>query len=179
MGVGWARQYDAWSFPMRDVNGAVRGIRLRRPNGFKFAVVGSKEGLFLPELPEESTDPLLLISEGATDAAALLDFGFRGVVGRPSCAGGSKLLVSLVRQRLNSKIVIVADSDKPGQDGANRLASILIAYTAVVKVVTPPHGIKDARAWLRSGATRIDVEQAIGQAPERRLKVRASIQTKG
>ena len=33
LGVGWAQPYDAWSFPMCDAHGAVRGIRLRRSNG--------------------------------------------------------------------------------------------------------------------------------------------------
>ena len=48
LGIGWSLHHWAWSFPMTDAAGAVLGIRLRRPNGSKFAVRGGKEGLFLP-----------------------------------------------------------------------------------------------------------------------------------
>jgi hypothetical protein len=47
--IGWSNGHDAFSFPMRDSSGTVLGIRLRRPDGSKFAVKGSREGLFIPE----------------------------------------------------------------------------------------------------------------------------------
>jgi hypothetical protein len=171
-GIGWSAGHRAWSFPMTDAAGNVLGIRLRWPDGFKFAMAGGKEGLFIPSIVEAESSPLL-ICEGPTDAAALLDMGFRIVVGRPSCSGGIKLLVELVRQRQCPEVVIVADGDEPGLLGANNLASVLVVYAPVVTVIAPPTGIKDGRDWLQAGGTREDVERAIQAAPRRALQVRA------
>jgi hypothetical protein len=38
LGVGWCEESRAWSFPMVDAAGRVRGLRLRTPVGRKFAV---------------------------------------------------------------------------------------------------------------------------------------------
>jgi DNA primase len=155
-------------------DGAVLGIRLRRTDGFKFAVKGGREGLFIPSGVEAEAAPLL-ICEGPTDTAALLDLGFRNVVGRPSCTGGAKLLCDLTRRRRPSDVVIVADGDEPGRRGAGNLASILLAHAPGVRVIAPPEGIKDAREWLKAGGRREDVEKAIDAAPVRRLTVRVTI----
>jgi len=169
--IGWSAQHRAWSFPMLDPRGNVVGIRLRRPNGFKFAVAGGKEGLFLPvdSRPDES----LIVAEGPTDTAALFDLGFRNVAGRPNCAGGVKLLVELVRIRHRPEVVILADGDKPGQCGAENLATVLVAYSPAVRIIQPPDGIKDAREWLRAGGTHQDVDAVIASAAIRRLVIQA------
>jgi phage/plasmid primase-like uncharacterized protein len=138
--IGWSAEHRAWSFPMIDLDGNVLGIRLRRPNGYKFAVTGSREGLFIPSDVEGESSPLL-ICEGPTDAAALLDMGFNNVVGRPSCMGGIKLLVDLVRRRQAQEVVIVSDGDEPGRHGAGNLAAVLVAYTPAVRVIVPPDGV--------------------------------------
>jgi hypothetical protein len=170
-GVGWSVEHRAWSFPMADAAGNVLGIRLRRPDGFKFSVKGSKEGLFIPSLCGDEPSPLL-ICEGPTDAAALLDMGFRNVIARPSCTGGVKLIVELVRHRLPPEVVIVGDGDEPGRRGAKNLGSVLVAFAPAVRVIAPPEGIKDARDWLRAGGTRRDVDETISAAVVRRLVIR-------
>jgi DNA primase len=159
---------------MKDIAGRVLGIRLRRPNGFKLAVTGSREGLFIPGLDNQAneTSPLL-ICEGPTDTAALLDMGFSHVAGRPSCTGGVKLLVELVRSRGRPEVVVVADADKPGRRGAENLASVLLVYTPAVRIIQPPVGQKDARDWLRAGGTRDDVEEVIRATEPRHLVIRA------
>ena len=170
--VGWSAEHRAWSFPMTDSAGRVLGIRLRRPDGAKFSVTGGKEGLFVPSTVEGQNGPLL-ICEGPTDTAALLDMGFNNVVGRPSCTGGMKLLVELVRQRKPSSVVIASDGDEPGRRGADNLASVLVAYAPQVQVIAPPSGIKDVREWLQRGGTQQDIQAAIDAGPARRLVVRA------
>jgi DNA primase len=159
---------------MTDAAGNVRGIRLRRPNGFKFSVTGGRKGLFIPS-GVESGDSLLLVCEGPTDATALLDMGLVNVVGRPSCTGGIKLIVEMVRRRRPLEVVVVADGDEPGRRGADNLASVLVAYAPAVRVIAPPAGIKDARAWLQAGGTRRDVQEATGAALVRRLVIRTRV----
>jgi hypothetical protein len=168
LSVGWCARKWAYSFPMSDTRGKPIGIRLRSQCGFKFAVKGSKQGLFLPDLT--GSEPLL-VAEGPSDCAALLDWGF-DAVGRPSCTGGVRLLVDLVKARRPRQMAVVADNDAPGQAGAERLTNILAAYVPMVRMVTPP--AKDAREWQRSGVTRCDVLSAIEAAPIRRLQITVS-----
>ncbi len=170
LGIGWSAHHHGWTFPMVDPDRNILGIRLRLPDGRKLAVKGSREGLFVPA--SSVTDARLLVAEGPTDTAALLDMGFGGVVGRPSCTGGAKLLITLVRRHRLPEVVIVADADEPGRCGANNLASVLVAYVPSVRIITPPAGLHDARDWLRAGGARHDVEEAIGAAVVRRLVIR-------
>jgi DNA primase len=130
-----------------------------------------KEALFIPCGDMVQDLGRLLVCEGPTDTAALLDMGLENVVGRPSCAGGVKLVVELVKRRRAREVVIVADADKPGRIGAGNLATVLLAYARSVHLVVPPCGIKDVRDWLRAGGTRGDVEQTIDATPARRLTI--------
>lgn len=186
LGVGWAQQHRAWSFPMRDARGLVRGIRLRGPSGAKWSVKGGREGLFLPsgladvdgldimdmlDITSEGVSPRLLVCEGPTDCAALLDLGF-AAVGRPSCTGGTRLLVELVRMRQVQEVIIFADADGngAGQRGAESLGSVLVTYVPAVRIVYPPAGVKDVRQWKQDGATPQDVQAAIEAAQVHRLR---------
>jgi len=170
LGACWLPDRPAWGFPMRDAGNRIVGVRLRLPNGRKLAIKGGKEGLFYPGDIEPGGR--LLVCEGATDCGALLDLGFQ-TIGRPSCSGGTRHVVELVRRLKPAELVVVADSDRPGQLGAERLASTLAAYVATVRTIQPPEGIKDARGWKRAGAMRGDVKAAIEAAPVRRLTVTA------
>ena len=166
--LGWSDGYRAFMFPMLNANYAIRGVRLRGASGHKWSIRGGREGLFVPcELPSE---PLLLVCEGPTDTAALVELGFT-VVGRPSCSGGLKLAVDFVRRHRPEEVAIIADADPPGVRGAENLSSVLAAYVMRVRVLTPPPGVKDARDWKRRGATRGDVLRRIGSVAPRRLGI--------
>lgn len=166
LGIGWSGR--AWTFPMRNATGIVTGVRLRFPDGTKMAVKGGKEGLFVPRGLRDGTR--LFISEGPTDTAALLDLGF-DAIGRPSCTGGTGLIVRWVQQSLPTSIVICGDADGAGIRGASSLASALSVYCRSVWVITPPHPHKDAREWLTAGATPGEVLAAIEMAPTRAITV--------
>jgi hypothetical protein len=170
LGVGWSAQHWAWTFPMKDAAGEVRGIRLRNTDGRKWAVRGGREGLFLPDGLDASRR--LLVCEGPTDTAAALDMGC-AAVGRPSCSGGVDLLLRLVRARRPTEVVVVADGDLPGQRGARTLAAELAGYVPAVRVITPP--AKDLRAWLQSGATANDLATLIEGEVPLRVIVQASV----
>jgi len=167
LGAGWADEHQAYSFPMSDVSGQIIGIRLRKPNGSKFAVKGSRQGLFIPL--EIGNPDRVLICEGPTDCGALLSVGFP-TIGRPSCNGGVQLLEKWTRESGAKEIVVVADADQAGQQGANDLAAVLCLYVSSVRVITPK--LKDAREWITAGATKHDIEKAIAEANAIRLRVK-------
>jgi DNA primase len=154
---------------MVNAAGHVVEIRLRFPDGRKLAVTGGREGLFIPDGLDYS-GPLIL-AEGPTDCAALLDLGFPAL-GRPSCSGSVRHCVELVRAHWPLDVVVIADGDPPGQRGAEVLASMLLAYAQTVRVIRPPDEIKDARAWKQAGATAADIRTLIAGAPSRRLSIK-------
>ena len=48
IGACWHPAYNAWAFPMRSGTGEIIGIRLRNESGRKWAISGSRQGLFIP-----------------------------------------------------------------------------------------------------------------------------------
>jgi hypothetical protein len=142
-----------WAFPMRDGAGSVIGIRLRNKGG-KFAISGSRAGVFIPtNMP---SDGRLFICEGPTDTAAMLDLGF-AAIGRDCCTGGTSLIVDYLRRHKFTDVVVLSDADAPGRRGAMSLGSTLRLYAKLVRTIEPPEGIKDARAWVNAGAAAADV----------------------
>jgi len=159
LGIGWSDVHDAWSFPMRDGDGKCVGIRLRRRDGRKFAVGGSRNGLFIPSMVHEGGP--ILVCEGPTDTAVALDLGFYAI-GRASCSSGAIDACRFIRNHGAAPVVIVADADGPGVLGARRLAEHLGNLTDVA-IIRPRRG-KDLREWVASGATNRDLRLAIENA---------------
>ena len=164
--IGW--DGEAWTFPMVDATGRIVGIRRRLPAGRKLSVPGGHEGLFIPE--DMDSPATLGICEGPTDTAALLDLGFAGI-GRPSCTGGTRMIISTLRRWRPAETIIFADADEPGQRGATALASILRIYCPV-RIVAPPAPHKDVRAFKRARGSRAELLEAIGAAPAQKLVCR-------
>ena len=157
--VGWdGRNY---TFPMRNGNDRIVGIRLRR-NGSKYCVTGSQTALFWPDGVTVDSKQPLWICEGESDCAALLDLGF-DAIGRPSCNGGINDIKTILA-RYNRDVIVTTDNDKavtrpdgsgyrPGQDGALRLAEVIKPLVRSVECVLPAVG-NDIREWARNGGTR-------------------------
>ena len=163
LGATWANEHRAWAFPMRDGAGNVIGIRLRADNGRKWAVPGSRNGLFWPlGVPGELCDTIL-ICEGLTDTAALLSLEF-AAIGRPNCSGGIGLVQSALSRIGRRDVVIVSDTDTPGRMGARRLAGVIPHLARTVRIIEPLQG-KDVREWIgKNGATRAVIESVIRNA---------------
>ncbi len=151
----YAPDYQAWAFPMRDGSGSVCGIRLRWDNGQKKAVTGSREGIFLSQLPTQSE---AWLPEGPTDMAALMTLG-KYAIGRPTCMGGVAHLAATCARMNIRRAVIVSDNDEdkerpngdkwnPGLDGAKRLAEEIGIPCCLVILPT-----KDSRDFLAAGGT--------------------------
>lgn len=153
LGVGYSATKDAFAFPMTRHGKRFLGIRYRTKDGSKFAQKGSKQGLFVPD--SFTLSKAVVICEGPTDTAAMLDLGFNAI-GRPSCNGGDRLVKELTQ---NNPVAILADSDEAGMFGAKMLAKKLSRAV----VIQPPNH-KDARDWVASGATRGEVLQLIEES---------------
>ena len=99
--AAWAEPHSAWAFPMCDGHGNVVGIRLRRADGIKFAVRGSRQGIFLgkAESGKAESGKVLFVCEGPTDTAAAVELGLFAV-GRPNCCcGGADIKIYARRHR--------------------------------------------------------------------------------
>ncbi len=158
LGVCWAPERRAWAWPMRDGNGRLVGIRLRKSEdegARKWAVPGSRQGLFLPAgLDFADPVPQLFLAEGPTDTAALLGIGLNAV-GRPNDRGGGEFIAQmLARIGRAVDVVVVLDAGESGIDGGCALAELLATrrLAASVRTMLPADGHKDARRWVRAGA---------------------------
>jgi 5S rRNA maturation endonuclease (ribonuclease M5) len=158
VGCARAESFNAWAFPMRSPNNTIVGVRLRGAEGRKFAVRGSRSALFIPR-DLAGVGPLV-VCEGPTDCAAMLDLGF-DAIGRPDCQSGRTAIADLMRRMHARDVVIFADADGPGLRGAEMLAADL---WMPVRIVAPPRH-KDIRDWKCAGATRAAVESIIRAAP--------------
>lgn len=162
--AAWAAQYQAMAFPMSDETESRIGIRLRNDQGFKWAVRGSRQGVFLPTCETES---IAFLPEGPTDTAALLSLGYYAI-GRPNCMSGNDILHSLLRKKRIYRAVIVADNDppnerdekRPGLEGARKLRREL-GLASVIWM--PPSPCKDVRDYVRCGGTREMIESDLRQ----------------
>lgn len=166
IGAAWAPFYRAWAFPMRDEHGETIGVRLRNLEGFKWAVRGSRQGIFLPE-PSVRVEPIAYLPEGPTDAAALLSLGLYAI-GRPTNQAGNEQIVKTLRRLKVHKAVVVADNDdmkrlgpregRPGIEGAQKLKKELWLSSLIY---VPPSPMKDVRQLVNNGGTRAMIESDI------------------
>ena len=151
VGAAWAAPHAAWSFPMCDGYGNVVGIRLRNERG-KFAVRGSRQGIFLAAVPAQKT---LFVCEGPTDTSAAIELGLFAA-GRPNCCCGGLEVRTFARGHKCDRAVMVSDNDKPGLDGARKVGGELgLPYAVYV----PP--AKDLREFCRLGGTRNMIENTL------------------
>lgn len=166
IGAAWAEDRDAWAFPMKSGAGKIVGIRLRNSTGRKWAVCGSKQGLFVPDI--QPTGKLAVIAEGPTDTAALLSIGMFAI-GRPCCQGCMEEVRETLKRLNIYKVIIMADNDdpkvrpdgttwQPGQEGALQLQDFLKFPSLLI---VPP--VKDIRDWIKDGCTAEMIEGITSQ----------------
>jgi hypothetical protein len=167
LNVKWSAQHKAWAFPMSDGDGKHIGIRLRNDEGKKWAVTGSRQGIFIPNLPDDHGIKVAFLPEGPTDTAAFLTMGLFAI-GRPTCMSGNDQVREALLRLGIYKAVIVADNDDlktlgqregyPGIEGAMKLKKELKLTSCIW---TPPSPLKDARAFLNKGGTAAVIESEI------------------
>jgi hypothetical protein len=140
--------FGAWAFAMRDPSGCVCGVKLRGKDGAKWCMKGSRLGLIYARTFDKSL-PELIVTEGESDALVAASWGFNAVA-RPGAKSCTTHLEAICRGK---SVVLVADRDAAGMDGARMLASDLRKRCKNCTIVTPPPGVKDLRAWMVSGGS--------------------------
>lgn len=138
--IGW--RGDAYTFPMRDADGRVIGVRFRDRSGRKWTMGGSRNGLFIP-VRKQATPPQLIV-EGPTDCAAVRAQGFSAIA-RPDARGCEHIIAEYLAQ-FEGVVGIVADRDSNGTglEGAKSLQRYLPRGRAVVLL---PKQHKDVREY--------------------------------
>lgn len=160
IGTVWAKNYNAWAFPMRNGSDDIIGVRFRSPSdGKKWTLKGTHSGLFIPG-GDVGTEELLYIVEGATDTATAAYLGLRAI-GRPAALGCEGMILDYIGRHEVRKAVIISDNDTissnyAGQRGSEKLSGIL----------TIPHCIlvptaKDLRSFVKAGGTRDMLEAQV------------------
>ncbi len=153
LGVGFSQTKNAYAFPMSRARNRFLGIRYRTRDGQKFAAKGSKQGLFVPA--SFTLAKAVVVCEGPTDTAAMLDLDFNAI-GRASCNSGVRLVQEITQ---DNPVAILADSDEAGRAGARQLAKKLPRA-----VIIEPDECKDAREWVANGVCRGRVLEKISEA---------------
>lgn len=146
---GW--NGSAYTFPMRNHRRDIVGFRTRTERGEKFAIKGSRSGMFLP-VSWKGDRSIVWIVEGPTDVAAMHDMGLYAI-GRPSCMGCEEEIARCVR---GAVVVIVADNDEAGERGARSLERTIRGSVRACQTIKPPMGLKDARQVLNHGGVKSD-----------------------
>lgn len=141
LGAAWMAEHGAWAFPMRDGAGKVVGIRLRNENGEKWAIRGSKSGLFIPNI---DFNGLAYVVEGPTSAAAALTMELPAI-GRPSCQGNTQEVNDFIQLRKIRRVILIADNDShdAGLRGAEVLQKTLKVPSCLIMLP-----VKDSRDLL-------------------------------
>lgn len=158
IGACWSASNRAWAFPMKSASGNVVGVRLRNNQGAKWAVKGSRQGLFIPSgVP--SGQFIAYLPEGPTSLSAVLSMGLYGI-GRPNCLTGGEQAGIYLRSIGIFKAVIISDNDnlkqlgnaqaRPGIEGAIRTKK----DTGLISTIwIPPSPFKDVRDFYKAGGT--------------------------
>jgi hypothetical protein len=152
--MGWSGTCPVGAtFPIQYPAGQICGISVRHFNGGKSCIRGSAmgSGLFVPTGLDNSRG--LLLTEGVSDAAALLSLGLQAV-GRPSISTRAEVVRRFLHANQFQRVVVVADNDGhgAGQVAAVALVRYLTHFVAHVDLLVPPQ--KDVRSWVNHGADR-------------------------
>jgi len=156
------------TFPIRDWKANVIGIVIRFPDGSKRCVRGShNSGLFYSRDFRDNSG-CLFIPEGPSDVAAFLSAGL-SAIGRPNNCGGADELRNILKPIIGKRRVLVVgeNDEKPDKRGIidgcpkdcegcgycwpGKWGAKWTAHWLGVPYVMPPEGIKDFRAYWKSG----------------------------
>jgi hypothetical protein len=148
----WSEGHSAWAIPMFDGLRTTVGIRFRNGEGKKWALKGSRQGLFIPaSVPHHD----LYVTEGPTDCAAMLSMGLFAI-GKAAAMQGPEEIVKFITKNKIRRVIVIADNDTAGLNGAKKL--IDACPVPCCELVLPA---KDAREFYRNGGTKELIENLL------------------
>jgi len=151
---GQGKDDGYFTYPMRNEKLEITGIQKINKDKTKFMERGSKIGLFIPmEVGKFVDNKEVLICEGLSDTIAAIGMGLQAI-GRASCKTGGVMIVSFMKKRKATHPIIIADNDRPGCIGAEKLQMSLLNEGIKCMMITPPDPIKDLREWRKKGLTK-------------------------
>ena len=147
------KRHDSW-----DANGKSKDKQLSIYNGTR---------AFTYADDWKAGDGPILCVEGASDAAAVLSMGHRGVIGRPGSQATPAEGAKLLQQVDDRRILVFGDCDKktddkghtrdPGKSAAiNWAQQVATALERPVELALPPDGFNDLRTWLTDRGKELD-----------------------
>ncbi|HEX6827234.1 MAG TPA: hypothetical protein VF077_13025 [Nitrospiraceae bacterium] len=163
----WKPGSKAWAFPMVDEYRKEIGVRLRADSGFKFAVEGSTNGLFLSPYP--LVERQAIVVEGPTNAAAGIQLGWF-TIGLPAARVGWDYLAAVVRRLHIRELIIIADNKvrDDGKDDVGLLSAEEIGKRCGVAFAVLVLPCKDLRDFVACGGTGAMFEHEVKRAIWRR-----------
>ena len=173
--------FDCIAMPVRqDPKSKPHGILLALSNGEKFPafkslperrfhlVKGSTNGwVFISPGQRIADAETVWICEGPSDAlslAGVLPDGHAVITAACGAKGRGKLSLSFLAGK---RVVIVADNDDAGRDGADELRTA-IGSIADARVISPPGQGKDVRDFLNAGGTFDELARLADEAESRK-----------
>jgi hypothetical protein len=157
--IGWSPERSTYTFPVRDDRLAWTGIQLRRQDGRRYCVTGTRARLFLPDrLPPNGP---IIVCEGASDTLYAASLGL-AAIGRYNASQTWDHLAAYLYPRSRGgrrEVVMCSDYDLAGTSGAAKCAGI-IARFATVRIVKPLRG-KDLRDWRPTRREFLTAAQAV------------------
>jgi hypothetical protein len=144
-----------WVIPERSGAGTIVGISFRHSDGQKTCLPGSQRGLIIPTDTMPVDGAPLYLAEGASDTAALISIGATAI-GRPAAyltrRAFARLTYLLMMRRFDD-VIVMADRDDVGKEGAATLASQLKQHNPNWRVrwALPRKGYKDIREQIVAG----------------------------
>lgn len=147
--VPMGREGRAWVFPMTDGEDVV-GLKVRTEDGLKVCAKGSRLGVIVP-FSFQPDAPELWVTEGESDLMAAAGALRLNAIARPGCTSCTRIISRMAAGR---HLIVLADNDAPGLDGAARLVKACSSAMSAT-VLAPP--AKDVRDWVKRGATAADV----------------------
>ncbi|MEM7559919.1 MAG: toprim domain-containing protein, partial [Planctomycetota bacterium] len=113
-----------------------------------FSEPGSRDGMFFR--PDRLSASFVILVEGASDAAAVIDLGFSSVLGRASCRGNVDQILTVCRRLRPKQLLLIPDNDDPGIAGAEDLCSKIRAAGGKVQILNLKDGVKDVRQCVQN-----------------------------
>jgi hypothetical protein len=135
---------------MYGVGGKTTGIQRRQKNIKRF-MKWSDMGVFLPSAFLQYKAKTLAVCEGWTDTIAAYEYGFGSALGKMNCYVGDDLALYYAKRLGCERVVVFADNDGVGLDGANATAELLREQGFRVIVIKTKY--EDLRKCKQTGMT--------------------------